>query len=129
MGSVSIGTAYTNGVTIGTGWYNFLYIPHRSGGISGSASGDNCNYGTLLLMGMTVNNACYRIRYASSAISEVVRISDSNSYSAIADGRYVNVSGDTMTGLLTLSTGDKKGIKLGATYITTANNTNGEVVL
>ena len=50
-------------------------------------------------MGMTVNNACYRIRYASSAISEVVRISDSNSYSAIADGRYVNVSGDTMTGL------------------------------
>ena len=34
-----------------------------------------------------------------------------------------------MTGLLTISTGDKKGIKLGATYITAASSTNGEVVL
>jgi hypothetical protein len=105
MGSVSIGTAYTNGtITIATGWYNFLYIPHRSGGVNGTATGDNCNYGTLLLMGMTINNACYRIRYASSAISEVVRISDSNSYGSIADGRYVNIDGDTMTGLISYKT-------------------------
>jgi hypothetical protein len=105
MGSVSISTAYTSGaITIAAGWYNFLYIPHRSGGVNGVASGDNCNYGTLLLMGMTVNNACYRIRYASSTVAEVARISDSNSYSSIADGRYVNIGGDTMTGLISYKT-------------------------
>jgi hypothetical protein len=71
MGSASIGTAYTkDGITIGTGWYNFIYSPHRSGGANGSASGDNCNYGNLLLMGMTVGGA-YLIRVASAAIQEV----------------------------------------------------------
>ena len=71
MGSASISTAYTKGsVTIGTGWYNFIYSPHRSGGANGAASGDNCNYGNLLLMGMTVSGA-YLIRVASAAIQEV----------------------------------------------------------
>lgn len=71
MGSASITTAYTKGsVTIGTGWYNFIYSPHRSGGANGAASGDNCNYGNLLLMGMTVSGA-YLIRVASAAIQEV----------------------------------------------------------
>ena len=71
MGSASISTAYTNGsITIGAGWYNFIYSPHRSGGANGAASGDNCNYGNLLLMGMTVGGA-YLIRVASAAIQEV----------------------------------------------------------
>lgn len=68
-GSANITTAYTlNGITIPTGWYNFLWIPHRSGGVNGAASGDNCNYGTLLLTGMTTSNA-YRIQYNGSAIA------------------------------------------------------------
>lgn len=71
MGSASISTAYTKGsVTIPTGWYNYIYSPHRSGGANGSASGDNCNYGNLLLMGMTVSGA-YLIRVSSRSISEV----------------------------------------------------------
>lgn len=71
MGSASISTAYTKGsITIPTGWYNFIYSPHRSGGANGSASGDNCNYGNLLLMGMTISGA-YLIRVASAAIQEV----------------------------------------------------------
>lgn len=71
MGSASIGTAYTKGsITIPTGWYNYIYSPHRSGGANGAASGDNCNYGNLLLMGMTVSGA-YLIRVSSSSISEV----------------------------------------------------------
>lgn len=71
MGSASIGTAYTkNGITIGTGWYNFIYSPHRSGGANGAASGDNCNYGNLVLMGMTVSGS-YLIRVNSASISEV----------------------------------------------------------
>ena len=54
MGSVSLSTSYTkDGVTLPAQWYNFLWIPHRSGGLNGTASGDNCNYGTLYLTGMT----------------------------------------------------------------------------
>lgn len=70
-GSVSITTAYTkDNITIATGWYNFLWVPHRSGGVNGAASSDNCNYGSLYLSGMTVSGL-YMIRYASQAIAEV----------------------------------------------------------
>ena len=70
-GSVNIGTAYTlNNITIAKGWYNYLWVPHRSGGNSGAASGDNCNYGSLYLSGMTLSG-CYMIRYASAAIAEL----------------------------------------------------------
>lgn len=76
MGSASIGTAYTkDGITIGTGWYNFIYSPHRSGGANGAASGDNCNYGNLILMGMTVSGS-YLIRVSSATISEVRRLAN-----------------------------------------------------
>ena len=76
MGSVSIETAYTAtaGGTIAAGWYNFIYSPHRSGGSSGAASGDNHIYGTLILCGMTVDSAHWRIRVASGAIAESRRI-------------------------------------------------------
>lgn len=71
MGSVNISTAYTkDGITIATGWYNFLWVPHRSGGVNGAASGDNCDYGSLYLSGMTLSGL-YMIRYASKAIIEV----------------------------------------------------------
>ena len=74
-GSVSIGTAYTaNGVTIATGWYNFMYIPHRSGGMNGSASGDNCNYGNCFLFGMNNTNGRFIIRVSSGSIAEVCRL-------------------------------------------------------
>ena len=71
MGSVQITTAYTNGnITIPTGWYNFIWTPHRSGGLNGAANNDNCNYGSLYLSGMTISGL-YMIRYASSTIVEV----------------------------------------------------------
>lgn len=72
-GSVNITTAYTltAGGSIATGWYNFIYSPHRSGGNNGAASGgDNCDYGTLELFGMTVGSAHYRIRFSSGSIAE-----------------------------------------------------------
>ena len=72
MGSVTINTAYTlNNITLPTGWYNYIYMPHRSGGISGSASGDNCNYGNLVLYGMTNNTAMYEIRLANGSIASL----------------------------------------------------------
>ena len=74
-GSVSIGTAYTkNGVTINAGWYNFLYIPHRSGGVNGSASGDNCNYGNCFLFGMNNTYGRFIVRVSSGSIAEVAQI-------------------------------------------------------
>lgn len=67
-GSISLGTAVTaNNVTIPTGWYNFLYSPHRSGGANGAASGDNCNYGALLLFGMTANSRMFKVRISGSS--------------------------------------------------------------
>lgn len=69
-GSFNLSTAYKlNNIKIGTGWYNFMWIPHRSGGVNGAASGDNCSYGSLILSGMTVSG-CYVIRYANG-ISEL----------------------------------------------------------
>ena len=57
-GSANITTAYTkDNITVSARWYNFFYIPHRSGGVNGSASGDNCNYGHLMLLGMTGSTA------------------------------------------------------------------------
>lgn len=80
-GSFSLSSAYTldgSGVTIPTGWYNYLWIPHRSGGVNGAASGDNCNYGSLYLSGMT-RSGFYMIRFASSVIAEVKNLySDNN---------------------------------------------------
>ena len=74
-GSASIGTAYTaNGVTIATGWYNFSYMPHRSGGANGSASGDNQDYGNLFLFGMNNTNGRFIVRVSSGSIAEVVKI-------------------------------------------------------
>ena len=73
-GSVNITTAYTNGgKTIATGWYNFLYMPHRSGGVNGNASGDNTSYGNLLLFGMTVANAMYNIRINGGSIASLYK--------------------------------------------------------
>lgn len=74
-GSVSIGTAYTkNGVTINAGWYNFMYMPHRSGGVNGSASGDNCNYGNCFLFGMNNTYGRFIVRVSSGTIAEVAQI-------------------------------------------------------
>lgn len=74
-GSFNLTTAYTaNGVTLPVGWYNYLYSPHRTGGFNGAQSGDNANYGNLLLMGMTANDKVYRITVNSGSISNVVEL-------------------------------------------------------
>ncbi len=92
MGSTQIKTAYTaNGVTIAIGWYNFLWMPHRSGGVNGSASGDNCNYGQLLLFGMNNTNGRFIVRVSSGTIQEVAKI-------------YTSVPSDTATALYKVTT-------------------------
>ena len=85
MGSINVTTAYTPtaGGRIGTGWYNYIYSPHRTGGLNGSASGDNHQYGSLFLSGMTANLGIWYVRIASGAIAE---------------SRRVWIAGDSVTG-------------------------------
>lgn len=100
MGSASISTAYTkNGVTIAKGWYNFLWIPHRSGGVNGKASGDNCDYGSLYLSGMTTSG-CYMLRFASGNIAELKDLYKDTTYES-----KPAASGGTALSLVT--TGEK----------------------
>ena len=102
MGSVSINTEYTkDGVTIPTGWYNFMWIPHRSGGNSGAASGDNCDYGVLYLTAMTMSSSFYLIRFSSGSITEVKNV--------LANDEYVINGGifyDPQLSKFTKTTGD-----------------------
>lgn len=49
--------------------------------------------------------------------------------SAAGSGKFLPLAGGTMTGTITAATGNQKGIKIGSQWITSANNTNGEVVL
>ena len=74
MGSAML-SAYTSGsITIPGGWYNYLYIPHRSGGKNGAANQDNHNFGTLLLFGMTMDTNPFVIRVSSGAIAAIRKI-------------------------------------------------------
>lgn len=81
-GSVNITTAYTTvnsnssivGGTIAVGWYNFFYSPHRSGGLSGGPSGDNHDYGTLILNSMNANNRTWIITISGGSIAISRRI-------------------------------------------------------
>ena len=76
MGSINVTTAYTStaGGSIGTGWYNYIYSPHRTGGLNGNASGDNHQYGSLFLSGMTANLGVWYVRITSGAIAESRRV-------------------------------------------------------
>jgi len=50
IGSVSLSLASTiSALTIQSGWYNFIWLPHRQGG----TSGDNSKYGTLIMTPLT----------------------------------------------------------------------------
>lgn len=59
MGSVEFTQGYDN---MYAGWYNYIWIPHRTGG----TGGDNGDYGTLLLFLMTLDN------FADTSIGMVV---------------------------------------------------------
>lgn len=87
-GSFSLNTAYTrDGITIPTGWYNFIYSPHRTGGLNGGANGDNTNYGNLILMGMTGTRKVYKIRVSGGYVDELITSSTVTDFSnAIAKG-------------------------------------------
>lgn len=87
MGSASITSPYNS---MPSGWYNFIYIPHRSGGVNGSADGDNCNYGSLIMIGMTMTSQAWIIEFQSGNIASYfsIRNTDTNTtYSAITNAK------------------------------------------
>ena len=73
MGSVCFNGGTTwNGVSCNNHWYNYIWVPHRFGGDGyGGSSGDNCNYGTLLLFPMTFNGSNFRVRFAGGNVAEI----------------------------------------------------------
>ena len=94
MGSVVIETAYThNGITIPTGWYTYIWVPHRNGGLNGEASGDNCNYGTLYLNSMTAvdthNSFVVRYGYVNSTAQILITVANANFNSLPVDGQVL----------------------------------------
>lgn len=109
MGSANITTAYTkDGVTISTKWYNFLYVPHRSGGVNGSASGDNCNYGTLTMWGMTADSPIYTIRVSSGAL-QTLHATDWSVTGTSGDWKYKKWGDGTIEAWGTVSIGTYTG--------------------
>ena len=91
MGSANISTEYNS---IPAGWYNFIYIPHRSGGVNGSGSGDNCSYGSLILIDMTITNQAWIIEFQSGNIASYfsIRNTDTNTtYSAITNTKIDSI--------------------------------------
>ena len=95
MGSVQLGTAYSG---IPAAWYNFLYIPHRSGGVNGAASGDNCNFGTLLLFGMTTTNQAWVVEYQSGGIKGAFSIRNTDTtYTALKNPNALTITANGTT--------------------------------
>lgn len=69
MGSVCFTSPQSiSGLTVGASWYNFIYIPHRSGGSHGWGNGDNQNWGSLLLFPMTFDGLSIVVRFANGSI-------------------------------------------------------------
>ena len=96
MGSVQITTSYTfDNEKIATGWYSYIYIPHRIGGKNGAASGDNANFGNLLLTGMTLATKIYKIRLHGSSVSDYTSIGEVQVFARMSEVEWQK--GNTIT--------------------------------
>ena len=121
IGSVQITTAYTlNNETIATGWYNYIYIPHRTGGKDGGVSGDNVNFGTLLLTGMTLATQIYKIRLHNGSIAELQVFARNNELA-----NYLPLAGGTISGNLLFTSGT--GSVLPSHFYRNMHDANGNV--
>lgn len=65
---------------LNTGWYNFIWMPHRSGGIGGR---DNGSFGTMLLVEFGGSSA-WIVNYSNGAISTRALAWDANLASTMA---------------------------------------------
>nr|UWI11291.1 MAG: hypothetical protein [Bacteriophage sp.] len=81
MGSVNIKSPYK---AMPAGWYNFIYIPHRSGGYNGLAHDDNCDYGNLIMIGMTIDFQAWIINFQNNVIKNYFSIRNTDTTYSVA---------------------------------------------
>ena len=103
MGSISLSAQETVAtVNIPAGWYNYLYIPHRDGGLDG----DDFNYGTLLLNNMqTTAEDTFIITISGGQFIKCQKIVDTNDLTSYVTQDWVktnqkytiSLSGTTLT--------------------------------
>lgn len=76
------GSGYS--LTVPAGWYNYMYIPHRSGAQNGQANGDNHNYGNVMMKGMnnSANVDTYIIRINNTNIGDIVKVQNDDAMRA-----------------------------------------------
>lgn len=104
-GSVSFSaSSVISGYTIQAIWHNFIWIPHRTGGLNGKANNDNSNFGTLLLFPFSGSFLGYAIRLSTGSIDSCIPLSSvtksftltsagwSNSAQTITDGMITGTS-------------------------------------
>lgn len=98
MGSVQLSASTVDSTSIPAAWYNYIWIPHRTG----AAEADNQNFGTLILTPMTSTPEVYVIEgSALNTSSPTYRISTlqaSLPTSGTASTTYaINVGGNAAT--------------------------------
>lgn len=86
-----------NGINMGMPdgrWYNKIKILH----------GNSAGYYTELAQNFTGSNNLYYRKMENGTLGGWTTVVDSGNYTQILDGRYVNKTGDTMTGMLSINT-------------------------
>jgi len=102
QGSVDVKASTISTVSVPANWYNYIWLPHRTG----NASGDNQNYGTLILTPLTGTPKVYVIEGQSLH-------NESPTYRAkiLADSDHVHgniqTAGALQTTDVTIASGDK----------------------
>ena len=126
MGSINLTTAYTTSTpNIPTGWYNYLYIPHRNGGNNGAIQSDNCGYGSMLLFGMNNDNGIFRIRRNNTIVEKFYTTLNKPSASDIgAVSTLRTINNKALSSNITLSASDVGALPISGGTMTD----NGQII-
>lgn len=108
--SLSAGTAANSNVGPTAQWWHILRMNHAN----------SAGYFADIAVPLNTSDGIYWRRIAGGTNNGWYRLVDTNNYTGILDGKYVNTTGDTMTGKLTISTSG------GGNQLTLNNTAGGE---
>ena len=108
--NLSAGTAANSNVGPTAQWWHILRMNHAN----------SAGYFADIAVPLNTSDGIYWRRITSGTNNGWYRLVDTNNYTGILDGRYVNTTGDTMTGKLTISTSG------GGNQLTLNNTAGGE---